>query len=133
MTRIIADTNILVRVMVEDNPRQARLARAALLAASRIVIPTPVFCELVWVLARGYDKSTGDIADAIRRLLATAKLDADRAAVAFGLAILDAGGDFADGAIAYDGAKAGGEVFMSFDKDAVRIISAAGMKAQQPH
>jgi predicted nucleic-acid-binding protein len=38
--------------------------------------------------------------------------------------MLDAGGDFADGIIAYEGSWLGGEIFVSFDKKAVKLIEA---------
>jgi predicted nucleic-acid-binding protein len=41
-----------------------------------------------------------------------------------GLALLDAGGDFADGVIAYEGNWFGAETFLSFDKTAVRLMAA---------
>lgn len=44
--------------------------------------------------------------------------------------MLDAGGDFADGVIAYEGQLLGGEVFLSFDKDAVKRLAAQGVHAQ---
>jgi predicted nucleic-acid-binding protein len=43
--------------------------------------------------------------------------------------MLQAGGDFADGAIAYEGAWLGGETFVSFDKGAVALLSAQGRSA----
>jgi hypothetical protein len=42
------------------------------------------------------------------------------------LVLLDAGGDFADGVIAFEGRRLGGEVFASFDRNAVRLVAAAG-------
>jgi hypothetical protein len=43
-----------------------------------------------------------------------------------GLAILEAGGDFADGVIAFDGRRLGGAVFVSFDRRAVALIERSG-------
>jgi predicted nucleic-acid-binding protein len=43
-----------------------------------------------------------------------------------GLAQLDAGGDFADGTIAFEGNWLGAEIFISFDKKAVRLMEARG-------
>ena len=43
----------------------------------------------------------------------------NRPAVEAGLSVLDAGGDFADGIIAYEGNWLGGEEFVSFDSKAV--------------
>ena len=48
----------------------------------------------------------------------------NRRAVEAGLALLDAGGDFADGVIAYEGNWLGAEVFVSFDKKAVKLLAA---------
>jgi predicted nucleic-acid-binding protein len=54
----------------------------------------------------------------------------DRPSVDAGLRFLAAGGDFADGAIAYEGRELGGEVFVTFDKGAARLVSAAGSRAE---
>ncbi|GAB1387989.1 MAG: hypothetical protein AMXMBFR78_31830 [Rubrivivax sp.] len=48
-----------------------------------------------------------------------------------GLALLEAGGDFAGGVIAYEGARLGGEVFASFDAKAVRLLAQQGVKTRQ--
>jgi predicted nucleic-acid-binding protein len=42
----------------------------------------------------------------------------------------DAGGDFADGAIAYEGSWLGADTFISFDKKAVRLMEAQGKSAR---
>jgi predicted nucleic-acid-binding protein len=47
-----------------------------------------------------------------------------------GLAILNAGGDFADGLIAYEGNWLGAETFVSFDKRAVSLITKHGQQAK---
>jgi predicted nucleic-acid-binding protein len=119
--KITTDTNVLVRAMVADDAKQARSAQDALQNADLIAIPTPTLCEFVWVLARGYGFPHAEIADAIRKLVASAKVQADHAAIGFGLAHLDAGGDFADGVIAFEGARLGGEMFASFDKTATAL------------
>lgn len=54
----------------------------------------------------------------------------NRPAVEAGLIVLEAGGDFADGVIAYDGRWLGGETFVSFDKKAVRLLTAQGQAAR---
>ncbi len=48
----------------------------------------------------------------------------NRPAVELGLSVLEAGGDFADGVIAYDGAFLGAETFVSFDRKAVALLAA---------
>lgn len=58
-----------------------------------------------------------------------ALLDPAQAAEA-GLAMLDAGGDFADGVIAYEGLWLGAEMFVSFDKKAVEMLREQGVEAR---
>ena len=54
----------------------------------------------------------------------------NRPAVEAGLAVLEDGGDFADGVIAFDGDWLGGETFVSFDRKAVNLLSAQGHPVQ---
>jgi len=97
------------------------------LRAPEIVAVTfPTLSEFVWVLARGYRREIAAIAEAIRRLVDNATVHADRAAVNAGLAVLEAGEDFADGVIAFEGRRLGGEVFTSFDRTAIRLIAGTG-------
>ena len=62
-------------------------------------------------------------------MLAAANVAVNRPAVEAGLAMLAAGGDFADGVIAYEGRWWGGETFVSFDKKAVTRLTAQGYPA----
>jgi predicted nucleic-acid-binding protein len=62
------------------------------------------------------------IGEVLRRLIGGTNVIVEHAAVGAGLDVLDAGGDFADGVIAYQGNRLGGEIFMSFDKRAVKAI-----------
>lgn len=128
--RITADTNILVRALVGDDAAQAQQAAAALQRAELIAVPLVCLCELAWVLARVYDFDRPTIATAIQTLIETGNVAVDRPAAEAGLAQLRAGGDFADGVIAYQGAWLGGEVFVSFDKKATRLLQAQGRQVQ---
>lgn len=128
--KITADTNVLVRAVAGDHVQQSRAAKAALQDATMVAMPIPALCELVWVLSQGYKHSAADIAEAIRRLINNPTAVVDRAAVEAGLAMLDAGGDFADGAIAYDGRWLGADTFVSFDKRAVKLVEAQGSSAR---
>jgi len=130
--KITADTNVLVRAAVGDDPVQSPAAAAALRAASLIAVTTPALCEFVWVLSRAYKRSAAEIAGAIRRLLATDNVAADRLAAEAGLAFLEANGDFADGVIAYEGAQLGADVFLSFDEDAVALAKTRQLDAASP-
>jgi predicted nucleic-acid-binding protein len=120
--RITADTNLLLRAVTEDHPKQSAMAQAELAGAELIALPMPALCELAWVLASRYHQSNPRIALTIRRLVNGGNVAVDRAAVESGLAFLDNGGDFADGVIAHQGRMLGGAVFVSFDKQAVKLL-----------
>ena len=127
--KITADTNVLIRAAVMDDPIQSALAVAALLGAEAVAVTLPSLCEFVWVLIRGYKKSPNEVAGALRKLIDSASVLVDRPAVEAGLAILERGGDFADGVIAFEGRRAGGDVFTSFDREAVNFVAATGGEA----
>jgi len=93
-------------------------------------VPVSALCEVVWVLSQGYKIGDGDIALAIRTLINGDNVVVDRPAVDAGLTALDAGGDFADGAIAAEGQRLGGDVFVSFDKQAVKLLQQQGVGAR---
>ena len=128
--KLTVDTNVLIRAVVRDDPAQARAATKALANAELIAIALPCLCEFVWVLRRVYGFQPADAATAVRALLATATVAMNRSAVEAGLSVLDAGGDFADGVIAYEGNWLGGETFVSFDKQAVALLKAQGQPAR---
>jgi len=128
--RITADTNVLVRAVIEDHAHQSKVAQTALKAAELVAIPIPSLCELVWVLSQGYKIPPRDIAEAIRRLTNSANVVVNRPAAEAGLALLEAGGDFADGVIAFEGNWLGADTFVSFDKKAVKLMEAQGGAAR---
>jgi len=124
--KITADTNVLVRAMTSDDVRQSKVAEAELANADVVALALSALCELVWVLSQGYKIPSAEIAEAIRRLVNGGNVVVNRPAVEAGLALLDAGGDFADGIIAYEGSWLGAEIFISFDKKAVKLMKARG-------
>jgi predicted nucleic-acid-binding protein len=128
--RITADTNVLVRAIVADDEMQSQAAIAVLETADLVAISLQSLCEFAWVLARHYQIPRADIAAAIRHLAETRNVVVNRPAVAAGLSVFEAGGDFADGVIAYDGQWLGGETFVSFDRKAVSLIAKQGNQAQ---
>ena len=128
--KITADTNVLVRAITGDDERQSRVAQVRLANADMVALAMSVLCELVWVLSQGYKIPSAEIAETIRRLMAGANVVLNRPAAEAGLALLDAGGDFADGVIAYEGNWLGAETFVSFDKKAVKLMDAQGKPAR---
>lgn len=101
--KVTVDANVLIRAVVRDDPVQADVAAKVLTDAELIAVAMPCLCKFVWVLRRVYDFQASDVAAAIRALLSVANVEVNRPAVEAGLSVLEAGGDFADGAIAYEG------------------------------
>jgi predicted nucleic-acid-binding protein len=127
---ITVDTNVLLRVAVGDDGVQQQVAVEMLEGADLVAISAHSLCEFAWVLDRGYKTPRAEIAASIRRLLDMRNVVVNRPAVEAGLRVLDAGGDFADGIIAYDGKWLGGETFVSFDKNAVSLIARQGQQTR---
>jgi predicted nucleic-acid-binding protein len=127
--KITVDTNVLVRAVVRDDERQARAAAKLLKEAEVIAVSLPCLCEFVWVLRRVYNFTQQDISLALEALLNAGNVAVNRPAADSGLAVLNEGGDFADGLIAYEGNWLGGETFVSFDKKAVSLVMKQGQRA----
>lgn len=128
--KISVDTNVLARAVLQDDAAQARVATKILEEASLIAVSLSCLCELVWILLRGAQLPKERVALALQSLLDTENVVMNRPAVEAGLALLEAGGDFADGVIAYEGNWLGGETFVSFDKKAVTLLAAQGQSAR---
>jgi len=128
--KIIVDTNVLVRAFVDDDPAQSQAAKETLTEADSVVVGRHALCELAWVLASSFRFPKRQIANVIRELRDKSNVITDRAAVDAGLAVMDAGGDFADGVIDYEGRWLGGGTFVSFDKKAVEVLTAQGFRTK---
>ncbi len=70
---ISIDTNVRVRLLVNDDPGEVAAARALMASAKEdgepLFVGDPVLCELEWVLESGYDATRRDITAAVRGLL----------------------------------------------------------------
>jgi predicted nucleic-acid-binding protein len=128
--KIVADTNVLLRAAVRDDPTQTQPAVHALRTADLVAIPVAALCEFVWVMRSGYKRSAAEVAHSIRALIDSENVVTNLLAVEAGLEFLDRGGDFADGAIAYEGYWLGAEEFASFDKNAVSLLKSQGKRAR---
>lgn len=123
------DTNVLVRYVMQDDPRQS--ARATRLIESFTseepgFVPLVAVLELAWVLSGSYGLSRAQVAAALESLLRSKELVVDRAdlvAQAQGR-FRDAGADFADALIERIAVAAGCPVTMTFDLGAAK---SAGM------
>ena len=128
--RVTVDTNVLVRAVILDDPVQSPIAVRCLREAEAVAVPTTVLCEYVWVLRAAYKRPRSDIAASIRTLLEAGNVHLDRQAVEQGLTMFDAGGDFADGAIAVEGRRLGGDELVTFDHQAAALLPQAGLAAR---
>ncbi|HEX3996202.1 MAG TPA: type II toxin-antitoxin system VapC family toxin, partial [Acetobacteraceae bacterium] len=122
---------MLARAVLNDDLAQSRAARKQLKEALLTAVPLPSLRELVWVLRQGAKLPKDDVAAAVRCLMNAGNVVVNRPAAELGLAVLEAGGDFADGAIVYEGAWLGGEIFVSFDKHAITLVSGQGVAARR--
>jgi predicted nucleic-acid-binding protein len=128
--KVAVDTNVLVRAAVRDDPKQTDTATRIMARAEIVAVGVSCLCEFVWVLRSVYGYRAQGIAEAIRVLLVAENVETNRQAAEAGLAMLDAGGDFADGVIAYEGRWLGAETFVSFDKKAVERLIDLGFEAR---
>lgn len=128
--KVSADTNVLVRAVVQDDAGQAKAAAELLRQAELVAVPLACLCEFVWVLRRVYGFGRPEIAGAVAALVEAGNVAVDRPAVEAGLAVFAAGGEFADGVIAHEGNWLGGETFVSFDQQAVVVVGGRGEPAR---
>jgi len=114
------DTNVLVRLLVQDDEAQYRTALAFfenLDSGSPARIDAVVLCELVWVLRSSYAYARDEIAEVLERILSTEQLEVDDADSAW-LALEDFRGskaDFADCLIGRRAQRAGCAATVTFD------------------
>ncbi len=119
------DTNVLVRYLMQDDPRQS--ARATRLIESLEpdepgFVPVVVLVELVWVLSGSYSLDRTQVATVLATLLRSKELVLDRADLvtqALKRYSTD-GADFADALIERLSAAAGCATTVTFDAGAVK-------------
>jgi predicted nucleic-acid-binding protein len=120
------DTNVLVRFLVEDDPKQSALARDFFSRRSTedpAFVSATVIAETVWVLRRRLKLPLATVSDLVQNLLA-----ADRLVVEF-TEELDAllsqetpRTDIADYLIAWSARRAGCQSIVTFDKTSAGAI-----------
>lgn len=116
------DTNVLVRLLLEDDPDQTRKGRALLAQISPIRINPVVLAELFWILRSSLKLERAAISDRLRRLLHDdAVLVVDGAAARAALTDYASGlGDFSDRLIARINEAHGASQTFTFDRKAAR-------------
>ncbi len=128
--KVTVDTNVLIRAVIRDDAKQAKKAIKILEEATFVVITLSSLCEFVWVLLRSYEIEASDISKALKALISATNVQVNRPAVEAGISQLEAGGDFADAVIAYEGKWLGGDTFVSFDKKAISLLKKQKQSAE---
>ena len=93
---IVLDTNVVVRIIVDDDPDQVRQAQA-LLAANRCTVPITVVLETSWVLEASYQLPVSVVTSSLRQFLGLEQVEAPHlSAIEQALRWYESGLDFAD-------------------------------------
>ena len=122
VTLIALDTNLVVRLLVEDDVTQVRQVRALLEEAKErgesCLVTNPVLCETEWVLESAYNASRGDVTAAVQQLLASAAFSFENLeTVRRALELYQTGrGDFSDYLLGLTGEAGGASTTYTFDK-----------------
>ena len=125
---IALDTNVVVRLLTADHPRQTARARA-LVESGPVFLAKTVMLESEWVLRSGYGFGDGVIAAAFRGLLGLPNVVVeDSYAMAQALDWHEQGLDFADALHLASSGPA--ESFASFDRTFAR--RAKGLEETPP-
>lgn len=125
---IAVDTNVLLRVITNDDPAQASRAAKFLARPDRVFVPKTVVLELEWVLRGAYGIDRQGIAAAMLRLqdLSNVEIE-DDSVVALALTWYEGGMDFAD---ALHLASAGPNLdFATFDAALRKKAQGLGLKS----
>jgi predicted nucleic-acid-binding protein len=122
---IAVDTNVLVRLLTDDDRGQVAQARA-LFATEEVWVPKSVLLETSWVLKSVYRFRSTDIHEGLRKLLGLSNVTVeDRNAVVTALSFADQGLEFAN-ALHFASSPAGAR-FFSFDESLVKRVQKAGV------
>ena len=123
------DTNVIIRYVMQDDPKQSQKATRlieALSAEAPAYVPLVAVVEIAWVLTSCYDLKRDQVAEAMDGILRTKEFIVDRTEqVAQALRVYKTGSaDFADCLIERGATSAGCERTMTFDVSAAK---SAGM------
>ena len=118
------DTNLIVRYLTGDHPKQSPRART-LIDGQPVFAPVTVMLEAEWVLRSTYDHRPADVARALRAFagLPTVTVE-DASVIAAALDLAENGMDFADAL--HLGRSAHCEGFATFDRKFIKAAKAAG-------
>lgn len=128
MKRIGLDANVLLRALLNDDPRQSALARELLSGLDedrRGYLGVPAMLEVFWVLRSRYRVPRETITETIRELLTIRYLDVESSeAVAQALSMYQKRrAEFEDALLGERNAEAGCDFTYTFDRDASNAVS----------
>jgi predicted nucleic-acid-binding protein len=124
---IALDTNIVVRALVQDDDRQAQIAKSLLIDPDGVYIAKTVLLEVEWVLRAAYRLSPSNIHNCLVRLLGLPGVTAESPSqVVDALQHFAHGMDFAD-AMHLVSSKAIGQLY-TFDKKFEKLGAPYGVK-----
>jgi predicted nucleic-acid-binding protein len=116
------DTNVLVRYLTQDEPKQAAIAAAEIEQATvkdeKMLIQPLVLCELVWVLETAYDFGKAEILGILEQIVRTRQFEIiDKDTVWHALAEYRLSkGDFSDYYLGRANERDGATQTLTFDK-----------------
>ena len=123
---IAVDTNVVIRLLTEDDPKQAAVARA-LFASESIWISKTVLLEANWVLRNLYGFDENAIRNAFSKLLGLKNTHTeDRSGMLAAIAMTNHGIDLADAIHLVS--RPSEARFASFDRNLVRRATRAGVR-----
>ena len=124
---IAVDTNVLIRLLADDDPAQSLMARQ-FVEKNDIFLSLLSIVECEWVLRSGYRWQTDQIADALEALMLAPGVSVELAdSAAWALARFRGGADIADMMLLI--ASRDTQAFASFDK---RLAKQAGPNSPIP-
>ncbi len=124
---IAIDTNVIVRFLVRDDEKQAKVAYRCLKRAEkdreRLFIPLSVILEMIWVLESAYDRSRDEVLDAIRDMRQMPVFEFEKDVVIEQILAdgPDSKADLADILIARSAQSCGCDAGVTFDKRAAKL------------
>jgi predicted nucleic-acid-binding protein len=116
------DTNVLVRYLTQDEPKQAAIAveeiEGAAVKGEKMLIQPLVLCELVWVLETAYDFGKAEILGVLDQIVRTRQFEVtDKDTVWHALAEYRHGkADFSDYYLGRANERDGASHTLTFDK-----------------
>ena len=127
---IALDTNVLVRLLADDDARQCARARAAVAAAEaqgeKVHVNDVVLAETMWTMARRYKTPKSKIVEIVRGLLDSSTFEFEsRDCFSETLRLFErSSADFSDCLIVAKNAAAGCRSTLTFDVECIKLPTA---------